>query len=169
VGEPVVSAAAGRFDPGLDEVLPAKGVDELLDLKGDVVRDELAQGVLREDETRDRGGFDDRALFRPEQVEARSEKRLDRRRNRDLIRLLHGHPPPVLASQGAFVHHHREHLLDEERVAFSCVHDPGADFGIELCLPEKVLRHARGVVRTQRLEQHDARTGQVLPGGSNVD
>src|SRR6185436_19748563 len=58
VSEAVVGAGANRLDAGLDEVLAAEGVDELLELGGHMVRDELAQSILREDEARHRGGLD---------------------------------------------------------------------------------------------------------------
>jgi hypothetical protein len=169
VGEAIVGAPTRGRHARLDEMLPAKRGDDPLQLRCDLARDELLQRVLGKDEPRDGGRLDDGALLRPQEIQTGREKRLDRRRHRDLLDTSRRHPPPVLLPEDAFVDHHREHLLDEERVPLGGLDDAGSGAGVQLRRPEEVLRHPRGVARRERLERQGGGSVQLLPGGSDVE
>ena len=89
----------------------------------------------------DHGGrLDHCKLIGREQVEARCEEGVDRRRERELVEVARRHPAAVLAPHEAFVDEHREQLLDEERIALGRLDDPRAHAGVEHGLTEHVGR-----------------------------
>jgi len=89
-----------------------------------VVRSELRESLPLELEADDGGTLDHLSLLIGERVEASSEKRLNRRRH--------------ILGVTTF-REHREQLLDEERVPFGRVADPGADVIVEPRVEEELI------------------------------
>ena len=80
-------------------------------------------------------------------------------RHRDRPEIARRHPIAVRAFEQAVVDEHREHLLDEERVALGRIGDPSMDVVGELRSAEEVLRSAR---RTRRRSSGSSRTEVAL-------
>ena len=77
-------------------------------------------------------------------VQPRGQQRLDRWRDRDLAEAGHRDPAIAAALEEAPVDEHRNHLFDEQRVAFGRAADALGQIVAELDLPEDVGDRARG-------------------------
>ena len=110
-----------------------------------------------EDLALDRCALADGSLDRPQPVQARGEERLDRRRNGDRLQIAGWDPVPVRALEQAVVDEHREHLLDEERVAFGCIHHSRPDLGGQLSSAQEVPDQLAGLGLAQGLQQDRGR------------
>ena len=80
-------------------------------------------GGLLEEVADHRRGVDHRALLALEAVEPGRQERLDRRRHPVRLELARA-PDAVLEQQEPVVDHHREQLLDEERISLGGLDDP---------------------------------------------
>ena len=97
-------------------------------------------------------GVDDGALLALESVETRRQERVDRGRHPVRLQLA-GAPHAVLEEQQAVVDHHRQQLLDEERVALRGLDDVRARVVRDAVVAQEVvddLRARRGRERRQR-------------------
>ena len=106
-----------------------------------------------EDLAFDRPTLEHAALGRVELVEPRGEQRLDRRRHRDVA---------------AAVGHHRDHLLDEERVAARGLENAAAQLVVDPA--GQGLDQLDRVLRTERLEQDVGRVQlAAAPGRTGIE
>ena len=121
--ERIVTRKLGPVRP--DELLAHQRQQMLADLGADLSRQQIADRATVEQLALERGAFYDGALVRLEAVDARGEQRLDRRRNANL-------PEVVLGA-------HRQHLLDEQRVAFGCLEEALAQVRRQLGAREQLL------------------------------
>jgi hypothetical protein len=113
---------------------------------------ERQHGAAVEDLALDRAAFEHVTLGGLELIEARGQKRLDRRGHRYLAALLGD----------------RQHLLDEERVAAGRVEDPAAEL-LGDALRER-CDQLHGLVRGERLQQDVARVQlAAAPSGPLVE
>ena len=146
---------AGQLCPiGPDELLP----DERHQLRRHVllVGLERLDATAVEDLPLDGAALEYAALGRIELIETRGKQRLDRRRHDDL----------AVAGLGD----HREHLLDEEWVAFGRLTDPLAQSFREHGIAEEPLDQLVGLVRGERLEQDRGRIElAACPGRAPIE
>ncbi len=85
-------------------------------------------------------------------------------------RVARRHPVAVRAFEQAVVDQHREHLLDEERVAFGRIGHPAWTSVGQLRPAEEVLDELSGLGLVQRLEQDRGRVElAAAPAGSAVE
>ncbi len=126
-----------------------RGPDELLAHEPEqvprnprVVRRERLHRAPVEDLSLDRTALESRALRARKLVEPCCEQRLDRRRNDDV---------PGAARR------HRQHLLDEERIAAGGVADPVTQLPVERDAGEQPVDERVGLGLGQRLEEHRRR------------
>ncbi len=108
---------------GPDEVLAHEHHQAAVGLR--ILRRERHDRAAVEDLALHRAALEHASLARLELVEARSQQRLDRRRHRDV-------PHPLLGE-------HRNHLLDEERVAAGGLEDPLAQRRVESLVRQEGL------------------------------
>ena len=101
-----------------DQVLPEERPDALVDLAGQLLAREGSDRGRCEHLPDDRGALQHRALDRGQAVESRRDQCLDRRRHLHLRQIPDGDPSVVLSHEMAVVDQHRDHLLDEQGVAF---------------------------------------------------
>ena len=154
---------------GPDEVLADKCPEELV--QGCSVRAQPSHGLPREESADDRGALEKVTLIVAQSVDASREKRLNRCRRLDLGEVADRVPAVAIPSpQTSFVEQHRQHLLDEERIAFAGSAEGVPDLLRDLALAQQVLdqRVDRGVPK--RLEQ-DRRRVQLAaaPQGPLVE
>ena len=103
----------------VDEMFACQGSQVLRQHRADRFGRERRHSVLREFQADHRSGLDRDALFASKLVEPRLEQGVDRRRHDDVAAARATHPVPALLAQHIRVEQHRQHLLDEQRVAFS--------------------------------------------------
>ena len=132
--------------PGDERVLWAHQV--LADERGELLvqrsarraRRQILDGADVEHLALDRRALEHDPELRVERVDPRLEERGDRRGNGEVVSV-------------AALAHHRDHLLDEERVASRRRGDPLARVGAEIALAEQVVDQRLAVVGAERLEQ----------------
>ena len=156
-------AEAERVLPG--EVGPVRPDQLLARQREETARDVGAQSFRGQ--RRDRSGvedlalhgaaLDDCALLRVQPVQAGREQELDRRRNGHVREVLDRAPRAVLEPQQSVVDQHREHLLDEQRVALGRLEDPGPGGWRDLGTAEEVVHQRRRRLAVERLQQDRAR------------
>ena len=102
----------------------------------------------------DHGGALDRAaLVVGQAFETSGEQRRHRGRNRDRAEIARREPGPVLPDQHPVVDQHREHLLDEERVAAGRLGQSVRRLGRQTRAAEQVRDQLRRRLRVEGLEQ----------------
>ena len=118
----------------------------------------------------DRSALDHRALVGVEPVQARGQEQVDRRRHGDVRQILDRSPRTALESEEAVVDQHREHLLDEERVALGGLEDPVTRDLRDVGSPEEVVDELRRIVAGQRLKQDRGRVHlAAAPTGADLE
>ena len=115
-----------------------------LDRRSHGIGGQLGHGAAMEDLALDRSALHDDAHVAVERVDPGLEQRVDRGRNGDL-------------AVAAVLAHHREHLLDEERVAGGGGRDPLAQLRVERRVAARPLHELRAVLCAERLEQERRR------------
>ena len=109
--------------------------DQRTDQIGCVVAEDLGEQVANGagvELLADHGGtLDDATLVVGQAFETRGEERRDRGWDRDRAEIARRDPGPVLPDQHPVVDHHREHLLDEQRVASGRLREPVGRLGCE--------------------------------------
>ena len=129
----------------------------------DLVGGEVLDGAAEEHLADHRRPLDHDAIDRTEPVEASGQERLDRRRDHDRADLADQDPASaVIPSQDPVVQEHREHLLDEQRVALGGLDDLRSDLRVELRGPEEVRRDLGAVLFGQCLQDQDAVVFEAL-------
>ena len=105
-----------------------------------------------------------------EVIKSRGEESMDRRRNGDCGEVSHHCPASVLAHEEAVVDQHRDHLLDEQWVAFRGVGDSRLESAGDPVLAHKVRNQLPALDIRERLEQ-DGRRVQLAscPAGPNLE
>ena len=102
-------------------------------------------------------------------IEPRGEESMNRRRNGNRGHVSHHRPTPVLRSEQALVDQHRDHLLDEQRIAFGSVGDSSLEPISVLVLADEVRDQLPALAVRERLEQ-DGRGVQLAarPARTNL-
>ena len=117
-----------------------------------------------EDLAFDRSSLEDRAVFSVETVEARTEQRLDRGRERDLRRIAGRRQPSVSVDQQPFIDEHGDHLLGEKRIPLGRLGDAEAQLMTILGRAEQVRdKPLRCVGSERRQEKSDRALGLLSP------
>ena len=120
-----LALVGGRID--LDEPLARERVEVDPSCSRSASGTSSSSAVHREHLADHGRSLDDGPLLVGEPVEPGGHQRLDRRRRRQVVEMSEvGTPDAVLEAQEPVVDHHREQLLDEERVAVGCLDDPAA-------------------------------------------
>jgi hypothetical protein len=132
---------------GPDELLSRQCIEQPAHLVAERVCDEFPHGGAREDEADHRCGVDHGALLGDQLVEASGEQGLDRGRDHDLGDALRCDPAGASLPDDPLVDHHRQKLLDEERVALGGIDDALAHLGLDPDAPEEVVHDPRRVPR----------------------
>ena len=141
----VVAGVAGAVGP--DELLPHEREQDRADAGPVPVLEQRGDRAAMEQAPLHRRPLEGAAFVGLEPVDARGEERVDRRRH-------------LVLAGPRIVGQHREHLLDEERVALGRLDDPPAEPGRQVVLPEQRVDEAVRLDRLQRLEL-DERSAQV--------
>ena len=151
----------GKLESGrADELFPNERHQVRVDGATKAIRRELAHRADVKDLPLHGRQLQDRPLVVLEAVEPRREERLNRGRHRDHGEVGRRVPPPVLPAEQPVVDEHREHLLDEERIAFGRLFDPRAGLLGQGRMAEQVLDESVRLGVGERLEQ-DARRVQL--------
>ena len=169
--EPELGTDVGVFLGRLEELLARQRGEEFADARSKAGPHELLDGRLGELESADGRGLDDGPLLVAEAVEARSHERVDRCRDGEVGEIAGGLPAAVRLAQQAVVDEHRQHLLDEERVALGSRHDPSAERCGDPVAAEQVLDDQAGGVGRKRLEvkaEAVVSRGARIPAVENV-
>ena len=148
--EGLLAGDVGRVGP--DQVTAQQLLDTTRDLSPLRLGRQLTQRSEIEGETDDGCATQEQTVGVVEAIEARRQKRLDRRRDRDLVHIPARHPSPVLATQQTVVHEHRQRLFHEERVASGGVLDPAAERVVEFPARQEVLHQVLDLVGGERLQ-----------------
>ena len=150
---------------GPHQLLAGHGCQVIRHLRAHRLRRQLGHRRLRERQADDRGRLDDRPLLATQQVEARRQQGLDRRRHVDVGQVAGWLPAIVGEVQRSLVDHHREQLLDEQRVALRGAHDPLLDLAGNAGVAEQAADHPPRVGIGQWLEHDALRVGVDRPLG----
>ena len=129
---------------------------------------ELCDCTLVEDLALDRRPLDHGSFAGLEPVEAGGEQCVDRRRHGHRGEIARRGPAPVLTDEQTVVDQHRQHLLDEERIALRRLRDALPDLLGQLDLTDEVLDQAAAFVIGERLEQ-DRRRVQLAAAPARAD
>ena len=140
-----------------DELLAHERRQMRLDVGANKTGRELRHRSTMEHLALDRAALHHDADVAVERVDAGLEERVDRRRDDDL---------PV----AAVLAHHREHLLDVQRVSGGGGHDAVAEVAFELRVSEEIPDQRLALVVAERLEQDRRRVHlAATPVGSYVE
>ena len=104
------------------ELLSCELVEAPVDLVPNELLHEFVDRSLLEVVADNGGGIDHRSLLALQVVEPGGQKRLDRRRHPSDAEIT-CLPDAVLDAEESSVDHHREQLLDEQRVSLRCLDD----------------------------------------------
>ena len=156
---------------GLHQLAVREVPKALAGVAAHLVRREILDGAPEEHLADDGRSFDDDAIDRAEPVEACGQERLDRRRDRDGTDVPDQDPSVVvIAFQDPVVEKHREHLLDEERVAFGGLDDLRLHCRVEVGASQQVLGHLHALVIGERLQDEDVMPiGLLAPVGMDIE
>ena len=105
-----------------------------------------------EDAADHRGRLEHALVLAVQEIEAGSQHRLHRVGDHDLFDLVEGAPPIALADEVSFVDQLADDLLEEERVAFGSLEDPGMHRRREILDREQLVDEPVGLLRRQRIE-----------------
>jgi hypothetical protein len=128
-----------------DELLVRERDEVDRDHRSSRLIDEMLDGILREHEADHGCGFDHVALVGLEGVETRGQERVDAGRHDEVCRRIGDGPAVALAVQRPVVDEHRDHLLDEEGIAFRGPDDASHDLRVEPDPAEQLADHLAGV------------------------
>ena len=118
----------------------------------------------------DRRGLDHRALIGAQLIEPRGEQCLDRGGHRERGQISGCGPALVLTDEETVVDQHREHLLDEERIALCCARDAELDLSGQLRFAYEVGDELRALGVGERLEEDRGRVElSAAPGRPNLE
>ena len=147
----VAEVRSARTNELLANQLEQEGRDPHREVRARQIRDRAdIEGLAH-----DRRAAENGALVRAEELEARSEQRVDPGRDGDVVEVAHGDPATVERLQLAIVDEHRDQLLDEERVALGATRDVIPNLREALRLAEQLGDQAVAGGIVQWLEPHD--------------
>ena len=125
----------------------------LANRRAEAVGRELLDRATVEELALDRGALDDATLVVVQAVQASREERPDRTRHGHGLEVDRGGPATVFVDEEPVVDHHRQHLFDEERIAFGRVGDSRLESLHKLGLANDVRDKLSALVRGERLQQ----------------
>ena len=166
--ERVLARELGTIGP--DELLAREREEAGAHVRPDGLRAEGGDGAGVEDLALDGAALDHGTLVGVQSVQARGEQEVDRRWDRHVREVLDGAPRTPFEAKEAVVDQHREHLLDEQRVALRGFEDPVPRDLRYRRLPQEVVDEQRGLVTGEGLEKD--RGGVHLaatPAGADVE
>ncbi len=142
---------------GANELLTHEARQLFVELGPELRRDKLDHGPSMEDLALDGSVADDQPFLVGEQIEAGLQQRMNGRRHDDV-------------AVAVALSHHRNHLLDVERVPFGRSCDALSRALAQRRLAEQVLDQVLALVCAQRLEQERGRVQlAAAPVGSRVE
>ena len=125
------------------------------------------EGADVEDLANHRSAAEHRSLVGAEALETRRQKGMDPGRDVDGLEVAHGNPAAVFLLEQPVVDQHRDHLLDEQRIAFRRSRDVIPDVQSGLGLTEQLRDQAVAGRIVERLEPH--RRASVRRSGPSPD
>ena len=140
------------------------------DLGAQRLRAEVLHRFQVEDLADHRAALQHRPLRGREPVQPGREQGADAGWHGEGAQVVARHPAAALAADEAVVDHHRDHLLDEERVALGRLDDPAPGPGRQRHLAEKVAHHLGALRLAQGAQRDGARPGRssLQAGGARA-
>ena len=135
------------------ELLADQRTDQVGCVVAQVLGEQVANGAGVELLADHGGALDRAALVVGQAFETSGEERRDRGWDRDRAEIARRDPGPVLPDQHPVVDQHREHLLDEQRVAAGRLGEPVGRLGREARAAEQVRDQLGRGLRVEGLEQ----------------